>query len=167
MYLLDANIFIDAKNRYYGFDVAPGFWTWLDYAHAAGLVCSIDAVRAELLKGGDELAQWAQDHGPFFEEIGQPTTAYFAPLSSWAQSQNFTAAAIAEFTGRNADYLLIAYAKAHACTVVTLEQASPSARKRVKIPDACAVLDVPVVDPFNMLRRESAQFNLHPAESGC
>lgn len=32
MYLLDANVFIEAKNRYYGFDLAPGFWDWLDAA---------------------------------------------------------------------------------------------------------------------------------------
>ncbi|PMD04330.1 DUF4411 family protein, partial [Brevibacterium paucivorans] len=26
MYLLDANVLIEAKNRYYAFDIAPGFW---------------------------------------------------------------------------------------------------------------------------------------------
>ncbi len=35
-YLLDANVFIDAKNRYYGFDFCPGFWDWVDLAHAMG-----------------------------------------------------------------------------------------------------------------------------------
>ena len=25
-YLLDANVFIEAKNRYYGFDFCPAFW---------------------------------------------------------------------------------------------------------------------------------------------
>ena len=37
-YLLDANPFIEAKNRYYGFDICPGFWTaiidlqrWMSY----------------------------------------------------------------------------------------------------------------------------------------
>lgn len=28
-YLLDANVFIEAKNRYYGFDFCPAFWNWL------------------------------------------------------------------------------------------------------------------------------------------
>ena len=28
-YLLDANIFIQAKNLYYGFDFCPAFWEWL------------------------------------------------------------------------------------------------------------------------------------------
>ena len=56
MFLLDANTFITPKNSYYGFDLAPGFWTWLERAHAAGWVASVEAVRQELCRGGDELA---------------------------------------------------------------------------------------------------------------
>jgi hypothetical protein len=26
MYVVDANVLIEAKNRYYAFDLAPGFW---------------------------------------------------------------------------------------------------------------------------------------------
>ena len=53
MFLLDANTFITPKNSYYGFDLAPGFWTWLERAHAAGWVASVEAVRQELCRGGD------------------------------------------------------------------------------------------------------------------
>ena len=28
-YLLDANVFISAKNLHYGFDFCPAFWDWL------------------------------------------------------------------------------------------------------------------------------------------
>lgn len=59
-YLLDANIFIQAKNLYYGFDVCPGFWDWLDDAHADGRVTSIDRIGDELTGAGDELATWAR-----------------------------------------------------------------------------------------------------------
>ncbi|WP_167202263.1 DUF4411 family protein [Actinomyces respiraculi] len=38
MYLVDANILIKVKNRYYAFDIAPGFWAWLDHAHACTVV---------------------------------------------------------------------------------------------------------------------------------
>lgn len=33
-YLLDANVFIEAKRRHYGFDFCPAFWDWLDARHA-------------------------------------------------------------------------------------------------------------------------------------
>jgi PIN domain protein len=50
MYLVDSNVLIEAKNRYYAFDIAPGFWAWLDQAHQQSLACSIEAVRDELLR---------------------------------------------------------------------------------------------------------------------
>ena len=29
MYVLDTNVFIDAANAYYAFDLAPGYWDFL------------------------------------------------------------------------------------------------------------------------------------------
>lgn len=39
-YFVDANVLIEAKNRYYAFDIAPGFWKWLNQEHAQGTVFS-------------------------------------------------------------------------------------------------------------------------------
>ena len=47
-YLLDANVFIEGKNRYYGFDFCPGFWDWIDAANAAHRVFSIEKVGDEI-----------------------------------------------------------------------------------------------------------------------
>ena len=38
-YLLDANVFIQAKNLHYGLDFCPAFWEWLAEKNAAGTVC--------------------------------------------------------------------------------------------------------------------------------
>ena len=35
-YLLDANIFIQAKNLHYSFDFCPAFWEWLDASEQDG-----------------------------------------------------------------------------------------------------------------------------------
>jgi hypothetical protein len=59
-YLLDANVFIEAKRRHYGFDFCPAFWDWLDRQHAAGKVFSIEKVGDELRAGNDELSDWAR-----------------------------------------------------------------------------------------------------------
>jgi len=165
MYLVDANVLIEAKNRYYAFDIAPGFWMWLDRAHAQGTVFSIERVGEELRRGDDELAEWANKHRKFFYPIDQQTTSFFTPLSSWAQSQNFTQAALNGFSANDADYLLVAFAAAHTCTVVTHESAGSGSRKRVKIPDACEALDVAWVNTFEMLRRTGAHLDLRRQES--
>lgn len=162
MYLLDANVLIEAKNRYYSFDIAPGFWRWLDNAHVTGLACSIETVGDELRAGNDDLATWAASNPAFFRPIDQLTTVHFSPLTAWASSRQYTPAALAGFTGNDADYLLVAYARAHSHTVVTLERPQPQARARILIPDACVAMGVPYADTFSMLRHTGATLDLLP-----
>jgi hypothetical protein len=47
-YLLDANVFIQAKNLHYGFDFCPAFWDWLARENDGGRVLSIERVGDEL-----------------------------------------------------------------------------------------------------------------------
>ena len=35
-YLLDANVFISAKNLHYGLDFCPAFWDWIIATNASG-----------------------------------------------------------------------------------------------------------------------------------
>jgi hypothetical protein len=65
-YLLDANVFIQAKNLYYGLDFCPAFWEWLINSNADEAVFSIEKVGDEIVAGGDELATWAAARGPRF-----------------------------------------------------------------------------------------------------
>lgn len=158
-YLLDANIFIQAKNLQYGFDFCPAFWDWLVSSHALGKVFSIQQVGDELLSGGDELSDWASDRGASFF---LPPDALVLPalprVSTWATGQNYEPAAVNTFL-QVADYWLVAHALAHEHTVVTHEVAA-SSTKRIKIPNACIGLGVKFMSPYQMLRHEKAKFIL-------
>jgi len=55
-YLLDANVFIQAKNLHYGLDFCPAFWDWLIARNAAKQVFSIEKVGDEIQAIADELA---------------------------------------------------------------------------------------------------------------
>lgn len=160
MFLVDSNILIEAKNRYYAFDIAPGFWTWLERAHQQGWACSIEAVRDELLEGDDELTAWAQANPNFFKPLDQPTTKHFSDLTTWAASRPYRPEALSAFTGNDADFLLIAYAREHQHTVVTHERSEPNSRKRILIPDACLAMGVNTADTFQMLRQTGAILDL-------
>ena len=86
-YLLDANVFIQAKNLYYGLDFCPAFWEWLIARNAAGLVFSIERVGNEIEAGADDLAKWAAGRGSGF--FLKPDTAMLPALrsvSAWATS---------------------------------------------------------------------------------
>jgi hypothetical protein len=65
-YLLDANVFIQAKNLHYGLDFCPAFWEWLITNNALGLVFNIEKVGDEIEAGSDELAAWAAQRGHGF-----------------------------------------------------------------------------------------------------
>ena len=67
-YLLDANVFIQAKNLHYGFDFCPAFWDWLVVQNDKGKVASIDKVADELRAGDDELAGLAAAQGNDFPD---------------------------------------------------------------------------------------------------
>jgi hypothetical protein len=115
----------------------------------------------ELLAGGDELADWADDRGDLFFLKPDPTLLTALPtVSAWAAGQNYEPAAVNTFL-QVADYYLVAHAHAHGHTVVTHEIASTSTKK-IKNPDACIGLGIKCVTPYEMLRTERARFILGP-----
>lgn len=158
-YLLDANVFIQAKRLHYGLDFCPGFWEWLKEANRAGKVFSIEKVGDELAAGGDDLSKWSDKMGPdFFLPPDDPMIGAMSRVSQWVQKQNFRSAAVSTFL-QDADYYLVSHALAHNHVVVTHEVASDGVRQ-VKIPNACIGVKVKCMTPFEMLRRERVRFVL-------
>jgi hypothetical protein len=161
MYLLDANVFITAKNAHYGMDFVPAFWEWLQQAHDDGLVFSVEAVRDELVGGADELARWAQSlPATFFKAVDEAAVTELRKLASWASGHDqYTDAAKAEFLN-SADYFLVGQAKALGYIVVTHERPAPDAKKRIRIPEACNPVGATYQLPWTMLRDQEARFVL-------
>ena len=158
-YLLDTNVFIQAKNLHNGFDFCPAFWEWLIRENEVGRVCSIELVGNELLKGRDELADWARDRGgDFFVQLEPTLLPALRKVSSWATGHGYDQAAVSTFF-QVADFFLVAQAYAGQHTVVTHEKPSGSKRK-IKIPDACLGLKIKCITPYEMLKNERARFVL-------
>jgi hypothetical protein len=140
-YLLDANVFIQAKNLHYGLDFCPAFWDWLIQGNVAKQVFSIEKVGDELLAIADELADWANDRGDdFFLKPDPKLLTALGIVSAWAAGQSYEPAAVSTFL-QVADYYLVAHALAHRYTVVTHEKASTSTKK-IKIPEPCIGLGI-------------------------
>ncbi|MCY3959171.1 MAG: DUF4411 family protein [Chloroflexi bacterium] len=158
-YLLDSNVFIQAKNLHYGFDFVPAFWDWLLKANHEGKVASIEQAADELRAGGDELSQWAEERGDTFSlSADSAVLPALDTVSPWAIGQHYDPAAIATFL-QLADYWLIAHALAHNYVVVTHEVPAQTIRK-IKIPNACIGLNIRCISPYQMLRQEKARFVL-------
>jgi len=162
-YLLDANVFIQAKNLHYGLDFCPAFWEWLLENNTAKRVFSIEKVGDELVAGADDLANWAAKlDEDFFLKPDPVMLPALGQVSQWATGQTYESAAVSTFL-QIADYYLVAHALAHKFTVVTHEVAA-NTTKKIKIPNACIGLGVKCMSPFEMLRHERARFVLgkHP-----
>ncbi|PIX95638.1 MAG: DUF4411 domain-containing protein [Hydrogenophilales bacterium CG_4_10_14_3_um_filter_63_21] len=162
MYLLDANVFIEAKNFYYRFDTFPGFWEWLDAEQTEGHLASIEPICDELFKGNDELAVWIKerkDAGWFLPVDDVETQQHLAQIAAWVMAQPFKEAAKPEFLS-GGDPWLIAKAKTLGATVVTQETFDAQSRKKVKIPNVCRAFHVPYINSFDLLRQTGATFTL-------
>lgn len=157
-YLLDANVFIQAKNLQYGFEFCPAFWDWLDERAAESRVASIEKVLDELKAGGDDLTTWATARAAMFVAPDGGVLASLQAVSQWATTDRYHAAAVNTFL-QGADYYLVAHAHAHGLTVVTHEIPDNSV-KRIKIPNACIALGIKCMTPYAMLRVAPARFVL-------
>lgn len=158
-YLLDANTFIEAKNRYYGMAICPGYWQWIIQSNKNSGVASIQFVKDELTNGNDELAQWAKDHSHLFitndDELTQK--AYIQVVQYVMSLQDMKLGAQDEFL-RGADPWLIAKAIVTRATIVTHEKLDRKIKRKILIPNVCENFDVKYIDTFDLLHDLEAKF---------
>ncbi|MGE5579732.1 MAG: DUF4411 family protein [Bacillota bacterium] len=70
VYVLDANVFIQAERRWYSFDVAPAFWEALVKQAEDGRIVSVDRVKSEIDRVGDALAAECIDTFAMLRNLG-------------------------------------------------------------------------------------------------
>lgn len=159
MYLLDSNIFIEAKNRYYAFDIAPSFWAFLDSALKRPDVRSIQMVYGEICHQADELSNWFKslpDTSMFLDVSDAPTQANFAKIANdLASNPQYFSPGVTHFLG-GADPWLAAKAKTMGATLVTHEAYQPACRKRVPLGNVCHDEGVPIMNTFEFMRAVGA-----------
>lgn len=154
LYLLDANVLIDANRDYYPIKRVPEFWEWLGYVGIKGMVKILIEVYEEIKDGKDDLAKWAKE-----DEIG--TALLFGeeadvPLVSHVIDKGYVPDLTdyeVEKIGR--DPFLIAYALADRLErcVVTTEASKPKMQRANRhVPDVCNDLEVMWCDTFELLR---------------
>ena len=60
LYLLDANVLIDANRDYYPIARVPEFWEWLEHNGVEDLVKIPVEIYEEINTGSDDLGKWAK-----------------------------------------------------------------------------------------------------------
>lgn len=163
MYLLDTNVFIQTYKLFLDFDLSPTYWNWLVTCNNNAKLASIKKVKGELMRGNDELAEWAKKRSNrfFLKETTEVTHKYkdlAESVESWetVKGELYTANAKYKFF-KGADPMLIAHASVNDYTIVTHEVASKKPSE-LKIPTICKMLDVACITPMQMLKEEKVKF---------
>ena len=160
-YCLDTSVYTQAHRSYYAFDIAPPFWNALVTLAQHGTVISPIAVYDELKEGKDDLKQWAKDHYKilFIEPDGKVNEAY-RQVVEFADKRYRDQHQIREFL-KGADPWVIAQAKAHNLTVVTMEgvkqaenvdKATGRFIGKIKIPNMCDHFGIKSIPTYELLR---------------
>ena len=133
VFVLDANVFITAHRRYYGFDLCLGFWNCLSHYSNQKRILSIDRIREELLKGDDRLKEWVISEAPktLFEPSNDEVVRdLFSKMMMRVDSQHqFKDEAKDEFARSN-DGWLAAYAKVHGAVLIPMKNITQTLRKK-------------------------------------
>lgn len=169
-YLIDSNVFIQAKNFHYRFCFCQAFWQWLADGHQAGLIFSTTKVLEELNAGNDDdpVKHWAnQLPREFFiaDTHDAEVMLAYRQIMQWNVSNtHYRPQAKNEFARFDkADAFLIATAKAHGYSVITYEKSNPESKKRILIPDAAKVFDIDSMMIYDLLSRHATgNFNFTP-----
>jgi len=152
LYLLDANVFITAKNTYYPIDRVPEFWEWLIHQGEQGNIKIVQEVYDEIHGGNDNLSLWAKE-----DEVINTLVldeAVNVDLVRMVTEEGYAGDLTddeVEKVGR--DPFLIAYALVDIenRTVVTTEVSSAKKqRANRRVPDVCNNFDVKWSDTFKL-----------------
>ena len=164
IYLIDSDVLISAKNRYYAFSIWPGFWDSLLHGYKLGTIRSIDRVKQELRLGhdDDDLVRWVGESVPdsfFLASDGGEVVAAFRKVMLWVtRHAQYHDEAKTKFAS-GADGWMVAHGLATGKIIVTNEQPRPESRNQIKLPDVCNAFYVHFVDTFAMLYKLGAQYH--------
>jgi hypothetical protein len=157
---MDSNVLIQAKNGYFSFDVAPGFWDLLDEKLTEGEIYCSSLVYKELADGNDELAKWVKERRSreCFPVPSKEVQENYTPIADYV-TKNYKQPEAMKFLA-GADAWVIAQAKTDSTVVVTWEKEVDGNSTKVKIPNICRKFNVKFIDLHQMLRELNVRLEL-------
>ncbi len=153
LYLLDANVLIDAARGFFQLDRIPHFWDWLIEKGESGRIAIPREIWEEFKDGHDLLAKWARSdpvksHLVFGEEA---EASVISAVVSKGYGDDLTDVEVDEL-GR--DPFLIGYASkspTNRCVVTTEISKPGKKRARRHIPDVCRDLGIRCIDTVGLI----------------
>jgi uncharacterized protein DUF4411 len=154
LYLLDANVLIDAARDYYSMEMVPEFWDWLLYQGEIQTAKVPVEIYEEVTESDDELSEWlTRDAVRIALLLGEdvdPALVSRAVCDGYAPDL-----ADDEVLRLGRDPFLVGYAlvAADRRCIVTTERSKPSrVRANRHLPDVCDTFGIAVCHTFEFTR---------------
>lgn len=159
LYLLDANVLIDANRDYYPIDRVPEFWDWLLEMGSLGRIKVPQEICEEVIfprpskDNEDPLVEWLKEKSETLVLGEEAVVELVGRVTEKGYANDLTDVEI-EKIGR--DPFLVAYALVDRQnrSVVTTEHSSPrKQRANRKLPDVCSDFNVVCINTFALIQQ--------------
>lgn len=157
-YCLDANVLIQAWQKYYSPKYCPDYWEVLSHLGKQDKIFLPQLVHEEITRTDDELAKWLKKSGIQKYQINESVTKQLKYIYDPNPIHKF----LVDNTKQRslADPWVIAHAINENAVVVTKEEKITAINSnRIKIPNVCDNMKVPWINDFQLIEELGIKFN--------
>lgn len=157
VYCIDANILIQAWQKYYSPEFCPSYWDVLNELGKKGLIFIPELVYEEIEKGEDDLYDWLKNSNIIVKKIDGEVTNCLKQI--YDSNTNHKYLVSSNGIHSKADPWVIAHAMKEKAVVVTKEQKDYIKKQtKIKIPHVCDNMGVEWIDDFEFIKKMNIKF---------
>lgn len=156
-YCLDANVVINAWNRYYSPRFCPDYWKLLNQLGEQDMIFLPQMVFEEITRTEDDLCNWLKASKIPVRPISEPVTQRLKEIYAAAPLHVM----LVDNTKQRslADPWVIAHAiHERACVVTKEEKVTAANSTRIKIPNVCDNMKIRWINDFQLIEELGIQF---------
>ncbi len=157
-YCLDANVLIQAWQKYYSPKFCPGYWEVLNALGAEGRVFIVEEVYNEITNTEDDLSAWLKASSIPVRKITGNVTKCLQDIYAKDPAHKML---VDNTKARSlADPWVIAHALSEGATVVTKEEKVTALNSnKIKIPNVCDNMGLEWLNDFDFVAEMNIQFS--------
>jgi len=166
IYCLDANVLIQAWQKYYAPDLCPDYWNILNDLGSKGRIFIPEEVKNEIVvtdnldKTEDDLSKWLKQSAIPVHKLTEQVIKCWQDILSANPLHKLL---VDNIKGRSlADPWVISHALCENATVVTKENLEKAINtKRIKIPNVCENMGIRWIDDFTFVKELGLKFSCY------
>ena len=157
VYCLDANVLIQAWQKYYSPKFCPGYWDVLNGLGSQGRISLAEEVFNEITRTEDDLCEWLKASKITVKSIDEKVTKCLQDI--YAKDPIHKTLVDNTKARSLADPWVIAHAISDGAIVVTKEEKVTALNSnRIKIPNVCDTMGVTWINDFEFISALNIQF---------